>query len=321
MKFRTIVLVLAVVIGPFAGAYLALTDYLPRLNGLQDRVTYCEYRDLENSRRYWSTQDQLNTLQSNLFYNSLQQVSVKVEVGDGAGSGVLVSRKVGSVWKTFVWTAGHVAESLKKSDGTFGNAVIYQETRSFGKFVSVKRTPAKVIAYSEANLEEDLALLEVLEDNFYKGSAWFADESIPAVGTNLIHVGSTLGIYNSVSLGIISQTDRDLLNTGKVFDQTSVMGYPGSSGGGVYRADNGACIGLLVRGAGAGINFIVPIRRMLPWAKANGVEWAINPDAPVPLTRTPTNLEQVPKTPVVEPEVKPMAPGGPKVDRRIQKLI
>jgi len=70
------------------------------------------------------------------------------------------------------------------------------------------------------------------------------------------------------------------------------MGYPGSSGGGVYTRD-GKCIGLLVRGAGPGLNFIVPTRRMLPWAKKMKIEWAMNPAVPVPthVVRVETPLD------------------------------
>ena len=138
-------------------------------------------------------------------------------------------------------------------------------------------------------------MLEINKDNFValSVSATFdLSDSIQPVGTPLIHCGSTLGLYNSISLGIMSQTDRDLLKTGRIFDQTSVMAYPGSSGGGVYTQD-GKCIGLLVRGVGAGLNFIVPARRIVPWAKKMKVEWAVNPAIKVPtrIVRVETPLD------------------------------
>ena len=218
-------------------------------------------------------------------YPSLQAVTVRVDVGRGCGTGVLVTRQIGEVTRTFVWTAGHVVAHLRKQNGTFRNAIIYQEQRDRGKYKDKSQVEAKVIAYSDPDAGEDLALLEVLRDNFcpLSVSATFVlDDEIPAVGTELVHVGCTLGLYNSVSRGIISQTDRDVLGTGTMFDQTSCMGYPGSSGGGVYRSKDGKCIGLLVRGAGPGLNYIVPVRRMLPWARKMKVEWAINPDCKLP---------------------------------------
>ena len=144
------------------------------------------------------------------------------------------------------------------------------------------QTEAKVLAYSDPEVGDDLALLEVLQDNFTDVSAEFDDSgNVPLkIGTEIVHVGCTLGLYDSTSYGIISQTDRDLIGTGKVFDQTSCMGYPGSSGGGVY-LKNGKCVGLLVRGSGAGLNFIVPTRRMWEWATKYKLEWAIDPSSPV----------------------------------------
>ena len=226
-------------------------------------------------------------------YVGLQSNSVRVDLGAGCGTGVLVTRKVSNVTRTYVWTAGHVAAVLRQPDGSFRNAVIYQEVRKNGVMTGVIKTEAKVIAYSEANHDEDLALLEILQDNFpASGAQFYLNEEPLVVGTKLVHVGCTLGLYNSVSQGVMSQTDRDILQTGKVFDQTSCMGFPGSSGGGVYLED-GRCIGLLVRGAAPGLNFIVPMRRILPWAKKMGVEWAVDPTVPVPLTRAENKLEIV----------------------------
>ena len=224
-------------------------------------------------------------------YESLQANSVRVDVGYGCGTGVLVTRKVYNVTRTYVWTAGHVVAGLRKTDGTFATATIYQERRENNKRAGEVRTKAKVIAYSAPDSGEDLAILEILQDNFpAKGATFCLDTAPISVGTELVHVGCTLGLYNSVSLGIMSQTDRNLLGTGYTFDQTSVMGYPGSSGGGVYLKD-GRCIGLLTRGAGAGLNFIVPVRRMLPWAKKMGVAWAIDPSISVPMVRAETPLD------------------------------
>jgi S1-C subfamily serine protease len=257
--------------------------------------------------------DSLGTPQA--LFDRLQSVSVLVDVGRGCGTGVLVTRKVGNVSKTYVWTAGHVVAVLKQADGTFGTATIVQEKRTNGLLTGKKTVEARVIAYSDADRGEDLAILEIVEDNFTSASADFYDEQILPVGTELIHVGCTLSLYNSVSRGIISQTDRDLLETGKVFDQTSCMGYPGSSGGGVYLAKGGVCVGLLVRGAGPGLNFIVPTRRMLSWSKEVGVEWALNPSIPVPLTRAPTKLEE----PAQDDRVETATPDGRAADKRIQK--
>ncbi len=238
-------------------------------------------------------------------YSYLQNISVKVVAGSGSGSGVLFNREVEGEWKTFVWTAGHVVSRLRKVDETFKNATVKYERRVNGELVGVGNAEAKVIAYSCPHTGEDLALLEVIKTTFFPNpanlnyadtsfffsSADFADDEIKEVGTEIIHVGSAAGFYNSVSLGVVSQTDREY--RGKKYDQTSTMAYPGSSGGGVYTTD-GKCIGLVTLGVGPGLNFYVPVRRMRAWAKKEGIEWAMDQSVPVPLSRTPTELEMAP---------------------------
>src|SRR5271157_4935602 len=200
----------------------------------------------------------------------LQAVSVLVKVHGGSGSGTLVTRQVGDVTKTYVWTAGHVVREEMQKNKTFNNVLICQEFRNKGKSIGKSEVQAKVIAYSDPEYGEDLALLEILQDNFRPTtiSAKFdLTAEVQDIGTKLVHVGCTQGLYNSVSYCVISQTDIDLLKTGKMFEQTSTMAYPGSSGGGMYLED-GTYIGMLTRGGGAGLNFIVPMRRILPWAKS-----------------------------------------------------
>jgi len=227
-------------------------------------------------------------------YRQLQEVSVKVISARGSGSGVVFTRNIAGKQKTFVWTAGHVIDGLQQDDGSFAHVTVLVEMRTVhGKFVCKKSLPAKVIAFSDPDNGQDLALLEVLDDGAqltWLHSAKFADASIQPVGTEIIHVGSTAGLFNSVSLGIISQTDRDL-GDGLRYDQTTSMAYPGSSGGGVYTR-NGECIGLLTRGIGPGLNFFVPMRRVRAWAKEEGIEWALDRNVPVPLTRDPTRFEE-----------------------------
>lgn len=249
-------------------------------------------------------------------YNSLQAVSVRVDVGRGTGTGVLVTRRVGDVYRTFVWTAGHVAAGLRNDDGTFRPGTVYREQREGGLLTGTTSTEAIVVAYSDADAGDDLALLEIQQDNFSLDNANFVQTDVPEpVGRELIHVGCTLGLYNSVSRGVMSQTDRDLLTTGRAFDQTSCIGFPGSSGGGVYRLD-GECVGLLVRGVGPGLNFIVPVRRMRAWAEKMQVTWALDSDVPVPVARAQTPIDDGASTAPSE------IPGSPEptranIDKRI----
>ena len=224
-------------------------------------------------------------------YQDLQNISVKVVVSRGSGSGVLFCREVAGEWRTFVWTAGHVVRRLQKVDGTFRSATIKFERRYCGTILKKWEREAKVVAYSNQYTGEDLALLEI-SGKYNSSSADFSENEIELVGTEVIHVGSSVGFYNSMSLGIVSQTDREY--RGKMYDQTSTMAYPGSSGGGMYTTD-GKCIGLVTLAVGPGLNFYVPVRRMRAWAKKEGIEWAMDASVPVPLSRTPTELEMAPR--------------------------
>lgn len=234
----------------------------------------------------------------------LQDISVTVRAGDSHGSGTLFTRKVGDDNVTYVWTCGHVVDGLRKvtidiSDGvlhpkrvvTFDDPQIIQEYYHEGRKVGETVLDCRVVRYSDADAGEDLALLEVrrrnfspvaLSANFYTGDV----KKIPTPGTELYHVGSLLGPpgSNSVTTGIVSKVGR-LINLGPatvLFDQTSAIAYPGSSGGGVYLKSNGQYVGMIVRAAGPGFNFIVPVRRLRDWAKQANVEWAIDSSLPVP---------------------------------------
>lgn len=239
---------------------------------------------------------------SDKIVDKLQNISVTIRAGSSQGSGTLVTRRRGNDTVTFIWTAAHVLDGLRKTreviDTTsgskktvveFADAAIVQEFRQAGRRIGETKLDAQVIRYSDADQGEDLALLKVRKLNFapVESSATFVlDGNIPPIGTRLYHVGSLLGQFgaNSLTTGVMSQTGRvlDLGANGVVFDQTTATSFPGSSGGGVYLESDGRYVGMLVRGAGEGFNFIAPIRRLQAWAKKAKVEWAIDPTVPVP---------------------------------------
>lgn len=223
----------------------------------------------------------------------LQSVSVTVKSGSSQGSGILFSRD----GHTFVWTAAHVVDNLRKTrtvtvNGTsktvveFDDAAIVQEFQENGRRIGETKMDARVLRFSDADYGEDLALLLIRKSNFTKDTATFyLDDTIPPVGTELYHVGSLLGQFgaNSLTTGVIAQTGRVLdLGKGIVFDQTTATAFPGSSGGGVYLKSDGRCVGILVRGAGEGFNFIVPARRLRAWADSAKVQWAVDPKVELP---------------------------------------
>jgi hypothetical protein len=234
--------------------------------------------------------------------DQLQRISVTVKAGLGQGSGTLVTRKRGDDNLSFVWTAAHVVDGLRKTreiidpkTGTirtvveFDDAKIVQEFRQGGRRIGESSMDAKVIRYSDAEQGEDLALLMVRKVNFDvpANSAVFVDDpNPPELGTELYHVGSLLGQFgsNSLTTGVVAQIGRvlDLGANGVVFDQTTATAFPGSSGGGMHVKRDGKYLGMLVRGAGEGFNFIVPVRRMRAWAKVAKVEWAVDASINVP---------------------------------------
>jgi hypothetical protein len=229
----------------------------------------------------------------------LQDVSVTIKSGFGQGSGVLFTRKVDNDTITFVWTAGHVVDNLRKTRNVivngspktvieFEDAQVVQEFKQDGRRIGEIKMEARVVRYSDAEQGEDLALLEVRKRNFVPAETTvdFYDGEIPKIGTELYHVGSLRGQIgaNSLTTGIVSQIGRvlDLGANGTVFDQTTVTAFPGSSGGGVFLKSDGKYVGMLVRGGGEQFNFIVPVRRLRAWAKQANIEWAIDQTKPLP---------------------------------------
>lgn len=236
------------------------------------------------------------------FIDVWQANSVTIRTPKGQGSAVLFPRQVGDHTETFVWTAAHVIENLRKTRKVispkqgglvtlieFDDAEVVQEFYEGGRRIGEIALDAKVIRYSDAKQGEDLALLRIRKKNFAKPDntiTFCLDSEPPKIGTRLDHVGSLLGQFgaNSLTTGVISQTGRVFPGgaDGIVFDQTTVTAFPGSSGGGVFRESDGAYIGMLVRAAGEQFNLIVPIRRMHAWAMRSGVEWAMDPACDVP---------------------------------------
>lgn len=237
---------------------------------------------------------------ANPIIQKLQDISVTVRTARGQGSGTMFNRTLGGNTITFVWTAGHVVDSLRKTRSVvvngspklvveFEDAQIVREFKEDGRRIGEIKMEAKVIRYSDATQGEDLALLMVRKTNFVPAeqtATFYLDDEIPAIGTELYHVGSLLGQVgaNSLTTGVVSQIGRvlDLGANGVVFDQTTVTAFPGSSGGGVYLKADGRYVGILLRGAGEQFNLIAPVRRLLEWAKTAKVEWAVDPKVPMP---------------------------------------
>ena len=219
----------------------------------------------------------------------LQNVSVTIrsegQFSNGEGSGVIFTRKDkdGNL-VNLVWTAAHVIDNLRserkvlvngspKTLVEFKDTVVIKEIRQDGRTVGRLQMDAEVLKYSESEDGHDLALLRVRKLNFVTDSiTFYLDENIPPLGTDLLHVGSLLGQFgaNSMTDGIYSQHGRVIKSLNKrIFDQTTCVAFPGSSGGGVFlkRDGDSRYVGMLVRGAGEGFNLIVPVRRMVEYCQ------------------------------------------------------
>lgn len=231
--------------------------------------------------------------------------SVTVSAGQGTGSGVIFVRGE----RCFVLTAAHVVAGLRdvvmKLEGgqekkyeTFKDAavavILYEGDRKVGKV----EMDAEVLAYSDDKDGEDLALLEIRKRAFIKEAGIFrADDNAMPIGTRLYHCGSLQGEMGSNSLtdGIISRVGR--VWQGKVFEQSSVTAFPGSSGGGVF-TEGGEYIGMITRGAGETFNLFIPTRRIRAWLRVIKYDWVVNPELPVPAVGKPAEAAK----PLVAPK-------------------
>jgi hypothetical protein len=268
----------------------------------------------------------------------LRDVSVTIKAGSSQGSGILVTRKVGDNTVTFVFTAAHVIDSLRttrdiidpnsgarKTVIEFKDPTIVKEYFEDGRRIGEASFDTKVVKYSDSENGQDLCVLMIRKKNFTTENVsvqFHLDESIPDVGTRCFHVGSLLGQFGSSSLteGIISQTGR-VLSLGSsnsvVFDQTTTTSFGGSSGGGLYKQQDGQCIGLILRGAGESFTLYVPVRRMKEWCLQNKMMWIMDPTIPMP------TLDEISKIAVEDSGVTFLekASVNPEVEKDFPKLI
>ena len=231
----------------------------------------------------------------------LQEISVTIRAGGSEGSGIAFVRD----GTTYVWTAAHVVAGNRKTrkvvaGGTPKTLVEFDDVQCVkmlsesGRIVGMLAIDAEVVRYSDADNGHDLALLRVRKKGFLtRSAAFYLDPKIPKLGVPLWHCGSLLGSSGagSVTSGILSAHGRLIRGSKFIYDQATVVAFPGSSGGAVTLAD-GRVVGMLVRGTSVqGFNLIVPIRRWRKWAADAGVLWAIDPAAKMP---TAKQLDELP---------------------------
>jgi S1-C subfamily serine protease len=147
-------------------------------------------------------------------------------VGDGLGRAVIMSTGLGSDVPDFIW----------------------------GGFVVAK------------NEKIDAAIIELINADPVTINGAAFQRQIPKVGQEIYAIGNPAGEINMVTEGIISHNRRIVEWCSDRHLQITANGSFGSSGGGVFTADTGKCVGLVVRiNRLSNIMFVVPMKAIMDW--------------------------------------------------------
>lgn len=224
----------------------------------------------------------------------LQSVTVLVDTVAVNGTGCVFIRKdsTGTNNIVFIWTAGHLVKHTQDSfEEIFSKQVlmqrrisldaykIFQNITKDGTTIGKTNVLANVVKFSD-EFHDDIGLL-MIDSPFYGTNSIRFDlsEKPPKVGIPLRSVTCPYSLWGSYSEGVMAFVGRAI--RGNVYDQTTCLVYKGSSGGPIFSED-GKCIGLVSSMTAPNMNYIVPARRLVAWAKKKHLEWALNPDAPIP---------------------------------------
>ncbi|ASQ29516.1 protease Do [Borrelia miyamotoi] len=132
-----------------------------------------------------------------------------------------------------------------------------------------EKFPAKVISYSK---EMDLALIKVPFKLAHQFNLNYSSNI--NIGDRIYAMGSPMGLEKSVTSGIISGKNRNLLSVGDSYQIDAAIS-PGNSGGPVV-SENGEFIGLSFAGIlhAQGLNFVIPskwVLKVLPFMYGGGI--------------------------------------------------
>lgn len=140
------------------------------------------------------------------------------------------------------------SEDASSNDKTWGTKKI-EVTLFAGELESPISKETCKLVFNDP--EYDLAILEVANDKpltaLVKGCRF--DYATPRMGVPVYIMGNPSSDYMSITRGIIGNNHRSRGSLSEhlpYYYQTDADGAPGSSGGGLYRADSGACIGVVV---------------------------------------------------------------------------
>jgi S1-C subfamily serine protease len=172
--------------------------------------------------------------------------------GEALGTGFVVSRDGYILTNAHVVSEGGIAVSTV--------SVVFKESGSEGK-----RVKGVVVGADEST---DVALVKVDAAQAPKlVPIPLGDSSHATVGETVVAIGNPLGLESSLSLGVVSATDRDMEspNGATIVEgiQTDAAINPGNSGGPLINA-RGQVIGInymiaTMSGGNEGIGFAVPI--------------------------------------------------------------
>ena len=166
-----------------------------------------------------------------LYARTLPSVAV-INTGNGLGSGFVVEQKNG---KTYLVTNSHVT-----SGKVFVEVIWADKSREEGR----------VVADLMGEKETDIALVEV---KGVRGNPIKIQESLPAIGSDVVAIGAPRGLDFSMSRGIVSQLRKD-----NRLIQIDVPINPGNSGGPILTS--GGCVAGMVtfkRSDSEGLNFAI----------------------------------------------------------------
>lgn len=204
----------------------------------------------------------------------IAELSVTVQAGDSAGSGVLVPGLAGD---SYVLTVAHVVLRLRsEKDGqeSFGPAKVVQVVMDLGDEVARHEVQADVVSYDAT---ADLSLLK-LKRPLVRAAVFWREKTPPRLGDKLYSCGSFLGQHfeHSLSAGVLSRHSRQF--QGRVYDQTDCTTFPGSSGSGVFLQKDGRLVGIVYGGAGEGCTLFIAARTIAVWAKDRKCEFILGAD-------------------------------------------
>lgn len=192
----------------------------------------------------------------------------------GQGSGFVISDDGEIV------TNAHVVTDATEAGG---GQPINEADEVYVEFGDRNQVPAEIVG---TDLNADVALIKVDPDGLDLKSIGLGDSDGVQVGAPVAAIGSPFGQEQSMSVGIVSATDRaiDSLTQFKIDGaiQTDTSINPGNSGGPLIGAD-GKVIGIdqqinTTSGGNEGVGFAVPInlvKRSIDQLRSNGkVEYA-----------------------------------------------